>query len=63
MKLNRVLGVQAVEEPMPSVMDSAPTEQAPAMSTAQAESMGRPEPAPADEDDTLSYFAKLAQEN
>ena len=63
MKLNRVLGVQAVEEPMPSVMDSVPTEQAPAMSTAQAESMGRPEPAPADEDDTLSYFAKLAQEN
>jgi len=63
MKLNRVLGVQAVEEPMPSIMDSAPTEQAPTMSTAQAESMGRPEPAPADEDDTLSYFAKLAQDN
>lgn len=63
MKLNRVLGVQAVEEPMPSIMDSAPTEQAPTMSTAQAESMGTPEPAQADDDDTLSYFAKLAQDN
>ena len=62
MKLNRVLGVQAVEEPMPSMMDSAPAEQAPTMSTAQAEGMGTT-PASADEDDTLSYFAKLAQEN
>ena len=63
MKLNRVLGVQTIEEPMPSVMDSAPTEQAPAMSTAQAESMGTSEPAQADDDDTLSYFAKLAKES
>ena len=62
MKLNRVLGVEAVEEPMPSVMDSAPAQQAPAMSTAAAESMGTSEPA-SDDDDTLSYFAKLAQEN
>ena len=62
MKLNRVLGVEAVEEPMPSVMDSAPAQQAPAMSTAEAESMGTSEPA-SDDDDTLSYFAKLAQEN
>ena len=62
MKLNRVLGVEAVEEPMPSVMDSAPAHQAPAMSTAEAESMGTSEPA-SDDDDTLSYFAKLAQEN
>ena len=62
MKLNRVLGVEAIEEPMPSVMDSAPAQQAPAMSTAEAESMGTSEPA-SDDDDTLSYFAKLAQEN
>ena len=62
MKLNRVLGVEAVEEPMPSVMDSAPAQQAPAMSTAEAESMGTSEPA-SDDDDTLSYFAKLAQDN
>ena len=62
MKLNRVLGVEVVEEPMPSVMDSAPAQQAPAMSTAEAESMGTSEPA-SDDDDTLSYFAKLAQEN
>jgi len=61
MKLNRVLGVQAVEEPMPSVMDSAPTEQAPTMSTADAEAMGTKDTS--NEDDTLSYFAKLAQEN
>ena len=62
MKLNRVLGVEAIEEPMPSVMDSAPAQQAPAMSTAEAEAMGTSEPA-SDDDDTLSYFAKLAQEN
>jgi len=62
MKLNRVLGVEAIEEPMPSVMDSAPAQQAPAMSTAEAESMGTSEPA-SDDDDTLSYFAKLAQDN
>ena len=61
MKLNRVLGVEAVEEPMPSVMDSAPTQQAPAMSTASAEAMGTKDTS--DDDDTLSYFAKLAQEN
>ena len=63
MKLNRVLGVQVAEEPMPSVMDSAPTQQAPTMTTAQAESMGTSEPAQADDDDTLSYFAKLAKES
>jgi hypothetical protein len=61
MKLNRVLGVEVVEEPMPSVMDSAPTQQAPAMSTASAEAMGTKDTS--DDDDTLSYFAKLAQEN
>ena len=33
------------------------------MSTAQAESMGTSEPAQADDDDTLSYFAKLAKES
>ena len=62
MKLNRVLGVEVGHDPMPAQMDSAPVESAPTMSTAQAESLGTSEPA-SDEDDTLSYFAKLAKES
>ena len=60
-----MLGIEADIDPMPAAMDSAPTEAAPAMSTASAESLGTSAPvaeSPA-EDDTLSYFAKLAQEN
>ena len=58
-KFNRVLGIEADIDPMPAAMDSAPTEAAPAMETATAEALGTSEPA---EDDTLSYFAKLAKE-
>ena len=70
MKLNRVLGVEAGIEPMPSVMDNAPAEMAPPMDTATAEAQGtvdandgQPFGSSEDkEDDTLSYFAKLAQD-
>ena len=40
-----------------SIMDSAPAEAAPTMSTAEAESFGSTE---TEDDDTLSYFNKLA---
>ena len=41
-----------------SIMDSAPAEAAPTMTTAEAESFG--ETAETEDDDTLSYFNKLA---
>jgi len=57
-KLNKVLGVSAGVEAVESIMDSAPTQAAPTMTTAEAESFGQP--AEPEDDDTLSYFNKLA---
>ena len=57
-KLNKVLGVSAGVEAVESIMDSAPTQAAPTMTTAEAESFGKP--AEPEDDDTLSYFNKLA---
>ena len=56
-KLNKVLGISAGMEAADSIMDSAPAEAAPTMTTAEAESFGSTE---AEDDDTLSYFNKLA---
>ena len=68
-KLNRVLGVDAgmvATDPFENVTPSADapgmTEAGSAMNTATAESFGQPAQEEA-EDDTLSYFAKLAKEN
>jgi hypothetical protein len=55
-KLNRVLGIDAgvsMEAPAP-----APVVEAPTMAAAESPAMDS-----SDEDDTLSYFAKLAQDN
>ena len=57
-KLNKVLGVSAGVEAVESIMDSAPTSAAPTMTTAEAESFGQT--AEKEDDDTLSYFNKLA---
>ena len=56
-KLNKVLGISAGAEAVESIMDSAPAEAAPVMSTADAESFGSTE---TEDEDTLSYFNKLA---
>jgi hypothetical protein len=56
-KLNKVLGVSAGVEAVESIMESAPAQAAPVMSTAEAESFGSSSES---EDDTLSYFNKLA---
>jgi hypothetical protein len=69
-KLNRVLGIDAGMEPTtdpfanvtPSADAPGMTEAGSAMETASAETFGQPAEAEA-EDDTLSYFAKLAKEN
>ena len=69
-KLNRVLGVDAGMEPTtdpfanvtPSADAPGMTEAGSAMDTASAETFGQPAESEA-EDDTLSYFAKLAKEN
>ena len=59
-KLNRVLGVDAgvsMEAPAP-----APVVEAPTMASTDAMPFGEPDNGK-EEDDTLSYFAKLAQDN
>ena len=56
-KLNKVLGVSAGVGAVESIMESAPAQAAPVMSTAEAESFGSSSES---EDDTLSYFNKLA---
>ena len=69
-KLNRVLGIDAGMEPTtdpfanvtPSADAPGMTEAGSAMDTASAETFGQPAESEA-EDDTLSYFAKLAKEN
>ena len=63
MKLNKVLGIDAGHAPVAApVMNetAAPTQ---GMSTASAEAMGTTPVDSSDEDDTLSYFAKLAKES
>jgi len=63
MKLNKVLGIDAGHAPVaaPVMTEAAPTQ---SMSTAEAESFGNtPVEESSDEDDTLSYFAKLAKES
>ena len=57
-KLNKVLGISAGVEAVESIMDSAPAEAAPVMSTAEAESFGNT--SESEDEDTLSYFNKLA---
>jgi len=57
-KLNKVLGISAGMEAAESIMESAPTEAAPTMTTAEAESFG--DTSESEDDDTLSYFNKLA---
>ena len=57
-KLNKVLGISAGMEAADSIMDSAPAEAAPTMTTAEAESFG--DTSESEDDDTLSYFNKLA---
>jgi len=62
-KLNKVLGIDAGHAPVAApVMNetAAPTQ---GMSTASAEAMGTTPVDSSDEDDTLSYFAKLAKES
>ena len=69
-KLNRVLGIDAGMEPTtdpfanvtPSADAPGMTEAGSAMDTASAETFGQPAESEA-EDDTMSYFAKLAKEN
>jgi hypothetical protein len=63
MKLNKVLGIDAGHAPVAApVMNetAAPTQ---GMSTSNAEAMGTTPVDSSDEDDTLSYFAKLAKES
>tara|TARA_X000000950_G_scaffold155683_2_gene190815 strand:+ start:809 stop:1714 length:906 start_codon:yes stop_codon:yes gene_type:complete len=57
-KLNKVLGISAGVEAVESIMDSAPAQAAPVMSTAEAESFG--DTSESEDEDTLSYFNKLA---
>jgi len=59
-KLNRVLGVDAGMVETDPFEATTPTAEAPSMTTAEAESFGQPAES---EDDTLSYFAKLAKES
>ena len=60
MKLNRVLGVDAgvsMDTPSP-----APVVEEPMIASNDAMPLGEPDSASAEEEDTLSYFAKLAKE-
>ncbi len=60
-KLNRVLGVEAgTIMPEPQVADVM---EAPTMASDDAMPFGEPESSNQDDGDTLSYFAKLAQDN
>ena len=59
-KLNRVLGIDGGDAMESSFVQTAPTSPAPDMATAEPVSE---ESSEREEEDTLSYFAKLAQEN
>ena len=65
MKLNKVLGVDAGHSAMPAPVMNETAAPVAGMSTANAEAMGTAPSAEesSDEDDTLSYFAKLAKES
>jgi hypothetical protein len=61
MKLNKVLGVDAGHAPVESTMSQAPVAEAAPM--AEVDTSFPPVEDNSDEDDTLSYFAKLAKES
>jgi len=61
MKLNKVLGIDAGHAPVESTMSQAPV--AEAAPVASADTSFPPVEDNSDEDDTLSYFAKLAKES
>ena len=65
MKLNKVLGVDAGHSAMPAPVMNETAAPVAGMSTSNAEAMGTTPSAEesSDEDDTLSYFAKLAKES
>jgi len=61
MKLNKVLGVTAGHAPAADPFQAEPSASAPTMT--EADTSFPPVDDSADEDDTLSYFAKLAKES
>jgi hypothetical protein len=62
MKLNKVLGVTAGHAPAADPFQAEPSTPAPTL-TAEDNHFESAPAASADEDDTLSYFAKLAKES